>query len=106
MFSALEYLHLSNIVHRDINTSNIMVDSMSESMINIKLIYFGSAQALRKENDKVYPIDGSTHFMAPEMFISDSVCDPRVDVWSATVIIYILITLELPFCYQLDQNII
>ena len=44
--------------------------------------------------------------MAPEMYFRNSNRGPKLDVWSATVVIYIILTMELPFSgFDNDETI-
>jgi len=88
----MAYLHSLKIIHRDIKLSNILID---DKTLTIKLIDFGFAQVMPKRgylNQKL----GSTKYMAPEVLLKNRY-DTKVDVWSATVTIYTLVTGKVPF---------
>ena len=72
-----------------------MIDSIKGKKLSLKVIDFGFAESF--QNDlKFRQVLGSVHYMAPEV-IKENGYDYKVDVWSATVIIYILLCEELPF---------
>jgi serine/threonine protein kinase len=50
-------------VHRDIKPQNILLDQE----LNVKVIDFGRAVKLEKEDQKLRGSEGTYHFMAPEM---------------------------------------
>lgn len=91
LMSAVSYMHSKNIVHRDIDCSNIMFRTEAEDS-DIKLIDFGSATELElvpghpgafkflKEKT------GSLHVMAPEVIRQRY--GPKADVWSCGIAAY------------------
>lgn len=93
---ALNYMHKKNMMHRDLKPENLLVQDSSDSKtINIKLTDFGFATSFKK-GEKLDLSLGSPLYMAPELVL-EQVYDNRVDVWSAGVIAYILLSGMPPF---------
>jgi len=93
LYLALNYMHKNKIVHREIKPENILIDSKED--MSIKLTDFGFAE-IRKENEKMSLKLGSPIYMAPEVTLGDEY-DEKVDVWSAGVVTYILLSGKPPF---------
>lgn len=95
LYSFLQFLHEKQIAHRDIKPDNIMINKIDDTYLHLKVIDFGFAESF-KHNKKFSQVLGSVHYMAPEVLLENGY-DYKVDVWSATIIIYILLCEELPF---------
>jgi serine/threonine-protein kinase len=92
--STLEVAHAAGILHRDLKPANIFLLQGG----GVRLLDFGMAR-LRKGVPLTAPgmVMGSPSFMAPEAWqgLSDFL-DPRADVYSLAVIIFVALTGELP----------
>ena len=93
LFGALNYIHESNIVHRDIKLDNILYD---QKINQIKIIDFGFAENIKKNKGFLNHRLGSTRYVAPEI-LQKRPYDYLVDVWSATIVIYVLLTGKMPY---------
>ena len=90
---ALQHAHEKGIVHRDIKPQNIML--LQDG--SIKVTDFGIARFSRSETrtmtDKAI---GSVHYIAPEQARGD-LTDEKTDIYSVGVMLYEMITGQLPF---------
>jgi len=90
---ALGYAHDRRIVHRDIKPSNIFITRGE----NIKVLDFGIARALDAKTITGTDVAlGTPQYLPPEQINSKSV-DSRADLYSLGVLLYQLLTGELPF---------
>ena len=63
---ALNYLHINNIVHRDIKLENVLMQTDSKDDLNLKITDFGFAKIFEPA-DGLNEILGSPLYMAPEI---------------------------------------
>lgn len=93
---AIAYLHANNIVHRDIKPENILFVSgpPGKGDMKIKVIDFGTAYRLKK-GETLSDFYGSPNYVAPEVIRGRY--DLQCDCWSVGVILYIMLTMKLPF---------
>jgi serine/threonine protein kinase len=89
---AIEYLHNSGYLHRDICPRNIMVSNEGE----IKLIDFGLAIPYRPEFCRPGNRTGTPNYLAPEI-IRRSSTDHRVDMFALGVTAYELFCHDMPW---------
>ena len=79
---ALESIHASGVIHRDIKAANIMIHE--EGMLRV--IDFGVSAVLVSDEDKRKTIIGTPHWMAPEMHKrraqTDLTYGTEIDVWA------------------------
>lgn len=94
LVSAISYCHHAGIAHRDIKPDNILFDFRGQ----LKLADFGSAEwfGLNCESRTMSGIVGTPYYVAPEVLMGRDY-NEKVDVWSAGVILYIMLSGVPPF---------
>ncbi|CAG5873341.1 hormonally up-regulated neu tumor-associated kinase homolog A [Menidia menidia] len=94
---AVEHLHRSGIVHRDLKIENLLLDEQN----NIKLIDFGlsNCAGILGYSDPFSTQCGSPAYAAPEL-LSRKKYGPKVDIWSIGVNMYAMLTGTLPFTVE------
>ncbi|MEV0187215.1 serine/threonine-protein kinase [Kitasatospora purpeofusca] len=87
----LQGIHSAGVIHRDIKPSNIILDNSG----NATLIDFGLS-IISGRPDPIDGIAGTVRYMAPEQ-ISEVPVDSSADIYSFGVILYQLLTGNVPF---------
>jgi Ca2+-binding EF-hand superfamily protein/tRNA A-37 threonylcarbamoyl transferase component Bud32 len=124
MLSALAYCHSKSVVHHDVKPENFLLESEEPDCL-LKLADFGiatSIRAVRLGSDLKNEVEGSKPYMAPEM-LSRGWCAlvkeamdlqgsergidaarylATVDVWSCGIVVYVMLSGELPFGHDED----
>lgn len=95
--AGLQALHRRGMIHRDLRPHNVMIDGDG----TVRIIDFGSVQvdgldelAPRDEGDGAYA--GTMQYSAPELYLGER-ATPQSDLFSLGVIVYRLLTGELPY---------
>lgn len=91
----MSHLHRLGFVHRDIKLQNIFLYD-ENSWDSVKIADFGlSSQKCNIQ--KFNPRCGTPGYTAPEVFDQNSIYDEKVDIYSAGIILYNLLTMKNPF---------
>lgn len=89
--SAIAHCHRNGIAHRDIKPDNILFDSRNK----LKLADFGSAEWFNGTT-MMSGVVGTPYYVAPEVLLGREY-DEKVDVWSAGVVLYLMLSGFVPF---------
>jgi serine/threonine protein kinase len=95
ILSAVADCHVHGIIHRDLKPENFLyLDESEESLL--KVTDFGLSEFFSLQNHKPFnDIAGSAFYVAPEVLSRRY--GPSADLWSCGVMMYILLTGEVPF---------
>ncbi|CAH8431822.1 unnamed protein product [Schistosoma rodhaini] len=91
--TAIAYCHKLRVVHRDLKPENVV---FFEKLGLVKLTDFGFSNKFIPGTN-LDTACGSLAYSAPEILLGDSYDAPKVDIWSLGVILYMLVSGNLPF---------
>ncbi|XP_020093681.1 calcium-dependent protein kinase 29-like [Ananas comosus] len=97
----VQHCHKHGVIHRDLKPENFLFADKSEDSA-LKVIDFGLS-VFFKPGERFTEVVGSPYYMAPEVLKRNY--GPEVDVWSAGVILYILLCGVPPFWAETDEGI-
>eukprot|EP01134_Creolimax_fragrantissima_P007143 CFRG7143T1 len=105
MFEGLRYLHEIGIVHRDIKPSNLLLSSEDLETADLKIVDFGFSKFVRP-SEKLNDTVGTLKYNAPEIINTSVLYGKPVDMWSAGIICYIVLTGQFPFIAQSEEELL
>lgn len=82
----MEYLHSRGIIHRDLKSLNVLLDSKKRG----RICDFGLSRI--KSSAPMTGLIGTTLWMAPEVLLSTPFYDEKVDVYSFGILLWELVT--------------
>ncbi|XP_078429998.1 calcium-dependent protein kinase 20-like isoform X2 [Wolffia australiana] len=97
----VQMCHKHGVIHRDLKPENFLFANKKESS-PLKAIDFGLS-IFFSPGEKFHEIVGSPYYMAPEVLKRNY--GPEIDVWSAGVILYILLCGVPPFWAETEQGV-
>jgi serine/threonine protein kinase len=102
LVGGLDRAHKKGIIHRDIKPANIIITGDGL----LKIVDFGLAKlADQTRLTKTGSTLGTVAYMSPEQALGDE-SDQRSDIWSVGVVLYEMLTGNLPFKGSYDQVVI
>ncbi|MBK7355674.1 serine/threonine-protein kinase [Propionivibrio sp.] len=101
---ALDFANRIGITHRDIKPANILFPGNTPTSGDIKISDFGAAIIDDLERTQVSGI-GSPAYMSPQQ-VKEQPLDHQTDIYSLGVVMYQLLTGQLPFQASTNYNII
>jgi len=91
---AIEAAHLRGVLHRDIKSANVMIDAHGRA----RVMDFGLAVRRDEANPERQAREmGTLAYIAPEL-LQGQTADERSDMYSFGVILYEMLTGQVPFC--------
>ncbi len=98
--SALYAAHSKGIIHRDLKPDNIWLCTSAEGILQVKVLDFGIAKLKFKADTGTLTQDGmivgTPYYMSPEQCRGEEL-DARSDIYSIGVILYEMLTGQVPF---------
>ncbi|XP_066391310.1 CBL-interacting protein kinase 21-like isoform X4 [Miscanthus floridulus] len=101
LIDAVAYCHEKGVYHRDLKPENVLVDAKG----NIKVSDFGLSALPQNQlkDGLLHTTCGSPNYIAPEVLLNKGYDGSMSDIWSCGVILYVMLTGNLPFD---DQNVV
>ncbi|MGO8998262.1 MAG: serine/threonine protein kinase [Polyangiaceae bacterium] len=98
---AVAEAHSLDIVHRDLKPANLFCIRRPGGQPSIKVLDFGISKLANGPQDvsmtRTSTIIGSPLYMSPEQMKSSKAVDVRTDIWALGVILFELVTGQVPF---------
>jgi len=92
MIQGLHYIHGKGIIHRDLKLENVL---LNQDHSNLMIADFGLSN-FWSPGTQLATHCGSPEYAAPELFIK-SYYTNKIDIWSAGIVLYAMLTAQLPF---------
>ncbi|MEZ4381817.1 MAG: serine/threonine-protein kinase [Nannocystaceae bacterium] len=101
ILAGLEHAHGRGVVHRDLKPQNVFVSRESDGKEVLKIVDFGIAKLVSGEGageamTRAGMVFGTPLYMSPEQCLGVQV-DARSDLYSAGILLYLMLSGKLPF---------
>jgi serine/threonine-protein kinase len=111
MLSALAEAHANQLLHRDLKPENVMLEARRGAPDFVKVLDFGIAKVLAPDAPastltQAGLVCGTPGYMSPEQLRGDDSLDARSDLFAVGVVLYEMLTLELPFDVQTPMEML
>ena len=95
LLDGLKYMHTKGFAHRDLKPENLMLDKH----FNLKIADFGFAAPIagRDGSGMLETQLGTASYMAPEIYLGKAYTGQAVDLFAATIILFVILTQRPPF---------
>lgn len=115
--AAIAVMHERGVVHRDLKPANVLLSREDARIAEVKLADLGVAKltAMRETEDQrlsLSPVStggtdllGTCEYMAPEQWIQSKSIDPKADVYALGILLFQLLTGQLPFSATTQQDL-
>jgi serine/threonine protein kinase len=104
VLAALRHAHGLDLVHRDVKPANIMLASIGDTAVLVKLLDFGLAKSMAADSpDRRQPLTevglvfGTPEYISPEQ-ASGNPADGRSDLYALGVVLFEMVCGAPPFC--------
>ncbi len=98
LLEPLSLAHERGVVHRDLKPENIFLHRAAQGERVVKVVDFGlSRSALSPSITHTGQFVGTPWYMSPEQAFSPKLCEASSDIWSVGVMLYELLTDQVPF---------
>lgn len=105
--SALDYAHRQGIVHRDVKPSNVLIDCEGNAFVtDFGLALMIAGVDTNEQATAAGAIAGTPHYMSPEQARDPTNVDHRADIYALGVILFEMLTGELPYVADNAMNML